>query len=225
MRTFASASMARSAARHPFRVGRTGRFKLQFETQWKLGTPADWYDHFIERHWRWFSTRNPVSWERGVFDLLAMKPDCRVLELCCGGGFCSYHFFSSCDHKSLQLTTPRFRWHKRARIVWREHRYICADIRSSMPEGEFDNIVWDAGIEYFSPAEVNACLLGIRQRLGATGVLSAAGGTGLRCLATYSCWRRSRVISSSSAAMSTSLPPMDPCRSIEHGATASAHRT
>jgi cyclopropane fatty-acyl-phospholipid synthase-like methyltransferase len=50
--------------------------------------------------------------------------------------------------------------------------YRCADIRTDMPEGTFDNIVWDAAIEHFTLEETAKILLNIKQRLGQEGVLS-----------------------------------------------------
>src|SRR6266853_6818633 len=68
---------------------------VQFEAEWHAGTPPEWYDHLIFQYWQWFYTRNPMSLERGIFNLLPMKHGCRVLDLCCGGGFFAYHFYSS----------------------------------------------------------------------------------------------------------------------------------
>ena len=50
--------------------------------------------------------------------------------------------------------------------------YRCADIRTDMPEGEFDNVVWDAAIEHFTSEEAKAILISIKTRLASAGTLS-----------------------------------------------------
>src|SRR6267154_4508051 len=67
----------------------------QYLYEWRLSARApEWFDHYIDLHWKWHATRNPASWERGIFGLLAMRPGCRVLDLCCGTGFFAYYFYS-----------------------------------------------------------------------------------------------------------------------------------
>src|SRR5689334_5039749 len=68
---------------------------LQFLRQWRLGAPVPHYfDPFIDLYWKWERTRNPMSWERGIFGLLAMRPGCRQLDLCCGEGFYTHRFYA-----------------------------------------------------------------------------------------------------------------------------------
>src|ERR1700679_998293 len=68
---------------------------LQFLLQWRFAIQAPHsFDPFIDLYWRWKITRNPMSWERGIFGLLAMKPGCRLLDLCCGEGFYTHRFYS-----------------------------------------------------------------------------------------------------------------------------------
>jgi cyclopropane fatty-acyl-phospholipid synthase-like methyltransferase len=50
--------------------------------------------------------------------------------------------------------------------------YEVADIRYQMPEGVFDNIVWDAAIEHFSEIEIADLMVNIKKRLTASGILS-----------------------------------------------------
>jgi SAM-dependent methyltransferase len=61
--------------------------KLQFEAEWRIDPTPEWYDHLIFQHWLWHLSRNPMTWERGIFSMLPMKNGSRVLDLCCGGGF------------------------------------------------------------------------------------------------------------------------------------------
>jgi cyclopropane fatty-acyl-phospholipid synthase-like methyltransferase len=50
--------------------------------------------------------------------------------------------------------------------------YVCADIRSKMPAGTFDNIVWDAAIEHFTMEETAQLLTQMKCRLAGSGTLS-----------------------------------------------------
>jgi len=49
---------------------------------------------------------------------------------------------------------------------------LLADIRTEMPEGKFENIVWDAAIEHFTPQEIAKILYSIKSRLTDDGILS-----------------------------------------------------
>jgi 2-polyprenyl-3-methyl-5-hydroxy-6-metoxy-1,4-benzoquinol methylase len=147
--------------------------KVQFEAEWRILPAPEWYDHLIFQHWLWYHSRNPMSWERGIFGMLAMKHGCRVLDLCCGGGFFAHHFFSSragsvvsvdFDAKAIE--------HARANFRAPNVEYRCADIRTDMPAGEFDNVVWDAAIEHFTQEETSLILQNIKRRLTPMGTLS-----------------------------------------------------
>jgi SAM-dependent methyltransferase len=147
---------------------------LQFVRQWQLGAPAPHYfDPFIDLYWKWGRTRNPMSWERGIFGLLALRPGCRQLDLCCGEGFYTHRFYSgragsivAIDFNQAAIAKARRKFNA-ANIDYR-----CADIRKDMPQGPFDNITWDAGIEYFTPSEISGILAAAKSRLARGGILS-----------------------------------------------------
>jgi hypothetical protein len=67
--------------------------RLQFLIEWSVDNP-EYFDHNIDMYSSWYKTRESFPVERGVFSSFAMKPDTRVLDLCCGDGFNSYHFYS-----------------------------------------------------------------------------------------------------------------------------------
>lgn len=62
--------------------------------------------------------------------------------------------------------------HARANFHAPNVEYRCADIRTQMPDGEFDNVVWDAAIEHFTQAEITAILTNIKNRLARGGTLT-----------------------------------------------------
>lgn len=147
--------------------------RLQFESEWRIDPNPEWYDHLIYQYWLWPLSRNPMTWERGVFSMLPMKNGCRVLDLCCGGGFFAHHFFSSRASSVLSVDfDPEAIAHARANFHAPNVEYLCADIRTDMPGGTFDNIVWDAAIEHFTLEETAKLLLDMKQCLGREGILS-----------------------------------------------------
>jgi SAM-dependent methyltransferase len=147
---------------------------LQFLRQWRFTAKApESFDPFIDLCWRWGETGNPMSWERGIFGLLAMKPGCRQLDLCCGEGFYTRHFYALRAGSVVAMDyNPRAIAHARRNFTAPNIRYVQGDIRSEMPAGPFDNISWDAGIEYFTLEEIDHILAGIKARLVPGGILS-----------------------------------------------------
>ncbi len=148
---------------------------LQFFLQWRSGggTP-EWFDHYIDLHFLWGRRDGNCHWlERGIFSLLAMKDGARVLELCCGSGFNAKYFYSyraativSCDFDPVAIR------HARRHHTTQKNHFLVADIRSEMPEGKFDNVIWDAAIEHFTPEEIRKIMFDIKEKLETDGILS-----------------------------------------------------
>jgi SAM-dependent methyltransferase len=147
--------------------------RMQYWLQWHVARrQPGWFDHFINQYC-WHASRDSSPWDRGTLGLLGMKPGCRILDLCCGDGFYPYHFYSGRAASIIAVdydpTSIRFaRRHFRAANL----EFRCADILTAMPEGEFDNVSWDAGIDYFNVPETETILAGIKQRLTFRGILS-----------------------------------------------------
>jgi hypothetical protein len=73
--------------------------RLQLKYEWGAPPQPEWFDHYVDQFGIFRQTRNPLWVERGTFGLLAIDQGARVLELCCGDGFNSYHFYSiRCSH-------------------------------------------------------------------------------------------------------------------------------
>lgn len=148
--------------------------RLQFLWQWRLASRApESFDPFIDLYWRWSKTGNPMSWERGVFGLLAIKPGARQLDPCCGEGFHTHHFYAGRAGSVVAMDhNPKAIAHAQRNFAATNIRYVCGDIRSEMPGGPFDNISWDAGIKYFTPAEIDGILTTVKARLAPSGILN-----------------------------------------------------
>ena len=147
--------------------------RLQYLLQWHIARrQPGWFDHFINQYC-WHASRDSSPWDRGILGLLAMKPGCRILDLCCGDGFYPYHFYSGraarilavdYDPEAIRFAKRNFR---AANLEFR-----CADIRTQLPDEIFDNVSWDAGIDYFALPDTNLILAGIKRRLTPQGILS-----------------------------------------------------
>ena len=146
---------------------------LQYAAQWGIQPKPEWFDHFLDQHWQWSARNNSLWVERGVFSRLLMKPGANVLEICCGDGFNTRHFYSSRAASIIALdfdkdAIPHARRYNSAPNI----DFVQRDIRDGLPDGSFDNIVWDAAIEHFTETEIDNLLAQIVQRLGANGILS-----------------------------------------------------
>ncbi|MBS0290761.1 MAG: class I SAM-dependent methyltransferase [Proteobacteria bacterium] len=147
--------------------------KAQLYCQWAVKPNPEWFDHFIDQHYQWTQSKNPLSWERGIFNLLAIGQNATVLEMCCGDGFNAYHFYAiraaqiisiDFDPQAIKHATKHFKSDK--------IDYQVRDIRQSLPEGKFSNIIWDAAIEHFTLVEMDNIFNAIMARLTPQGVLS-----------------------------------------------------
>lgn len=150
-----------------------GAHRRLYLAQWGIHPLPEFFEHKIGLYWSWKKENAPHWVERGVYSLLAMKPGCKALELCCGDGFNAHYFYRAkvgdmiaVDFDSKAITYAKK--HFKAPNI----RYELADIRTQMPEGTFDNIVWDAAIEHFTEREIAELMTNIKRRLGSAGILS-----------------------------------------------------
>jgi len=146
--------------------------RLQFLVEWAVDNP-EYFDHNIDMYSSWHKTRESFPVERGVFSSFAMTANSRVLDLCCGDGFNSYHFYSL---RAQQVTAIDF---DREAIRWAKRNYKApnltfriGDIRTNIPDGPFDNIVWDAAVEHFTETEITTLMSRIKAVLTPSGTLS-----------------------------------------------------
>ncbi len=152
--------------------------RFQFNVEWGVDNP-EYFDHYLDQFDAWHKSRNSLPWERGVYSSLALQATTKdgvkpaVLELCCGDGFMGYHFYSLLSERVIGIDFDAHairmanRWNKAPNMS-----YVVGDIRTDIPEGEFDNIVWDAAIEHFTEAETAELMNTIASRLKADGILS-----------------------------------------------------
>lgn len=144
-----------------------------FFVTWEIPNNPEFFDHQIDLFYQWQKTRASFWVERGVFSSLALKRGGDLLELACGDGFNSKNFYSAlvnkvvaCDFDKNAISTAK-RKNQAPNVS-----FILADIRSDMPEGIYDNVVWDAAIEHFTENEIDALMKNIKSRLKTGGILS-----------------------------------------------------
>jgi len=145
----------------------------QFAVQWGFAPRPEWFDHYLDQHWQWSAKNNSLWVERGVFSRLVMKPNSKVLEICCGDGFNARHFYSSRASSIIAIdfdkdAIPHARRYNSAQNI----SYVQQDIRDGLPTGPFNNIVWDAAIEHFTESEIDKIMQELVDRLGSDGILS-----------------------------------------------------
>jgi SAM-dependent methyltransferase len=163
LRAFNAALRALNSASHHF----------QYKVEGFLRPSAEWFDHELDAQWQWPAQGRFTFLERGVLSSLAIRPGGRLLELCCGDGFNAGRFYASraghvvaVDHNREALAQARRR-HTRPNVDFRE-----ADIRSELPPGPFDNVIWDSAIHHFTIAEAAVVLASAHRALANDGVLS-----------------------------------------------------
>ena len=151
--------------------------KLQFLIEWGVDNP-EYFDHFLEQHYTWRKDKYSIGWERGVLSSIALQKEDqkslpRVLELCCGDGFNTLHFYSvhaawviAVDFDVDAIANAK------KRNAGKNITYQLCDIRTEIPVGPFENIIWDAAIEHFTDAEVEGILSQILTSLVLGGMLS-----------------------------------------------------
>ena len=152
-----------------------GAFRRLRWSQWSIGGSPPYFDHRINLYYHWPTDGDPGWLERGMMSRLALNGG-DVLELTCGNGFNTRHFYASkarrviaCDFDRQAIDSAR-RVHAGANI-----EYVVADLRESMPEGRFGNVIWDFGFpisRFFTDEQADRIVANVRARLESDGIFS-----------------------------------------------------
>jgi SAM-dependent methyltransferase len=148
--------------------------KLQFAIEWKFDNP-EYFEHQMDLNYLWHTTRSSYPMERGVFSGFALRNDLpptgKTLDLCCGDGFYSYYFYSKRSQKVVAIDFDKdvIKFARKNYGRAGNIDFLVGDIRCDIPEGPFDNIVWDAAIEHFTENEIESLVNRIKSVLSADG--------------------------------------------------------
>ena len=150
--------------------------RFQYKIEWSVDNPEH-FDHFMDLHFQWNRNRASFPMERGVFSSFALSNDKEnkgnTLDLCCGDGFYTYFFYSLRSEKvvGIDFDPSAIKWAKK-NFKTPNLEFIEGDIRSSIPDGPFDNIIWDAAIEHFTESEIISLMSRIKSVMKDKGILS-----------------------------------------------------
>lgn len=145
---------------------------FQFMVEWGSDNP-EYFNHHLDVHYLWKKTGNSLPMERGVHSSLAMVGDGRTLDLACGDGFFTNYFYAlkSKSIVGIDFDKGAIREANRNRLN-ANTSFILGDIRYAIPDGPFDNVVWDAAVEHFTESEIQSLVTRIKQVMTPGGVLS-----------------------------------------------------
>jgi ubiquinone/menaquinone biosynthesis C-methylase UbiE len=148
----------------------------QYVSEWYGCNTAEWFDHNIDQYCLWHKFQNPMGNERGIFNLLFIKQNANILELCCGDGFNAYYFYASkaksidcidIDKNAISRAIKNYKSCGKANI-----NFIVGNICYDIPQKQYHNIIWDAAIEHFTIEGATTIINSLKRRLLENGILS-----------------------------------------------------
>jgi SAM-dependent methyltransferase len=135
-----------------------------------------WFDHRIDLYYHW---PNHVFWmERGILPLKRMFEGCRVLDLFCGDGFFSFHFYSSLAGRIDAIDKdPDAIAHAEKCYSHPRIRFQVVDAAADPFPGEaYDVIVWFEGLDHITREEYAVVISRVKRALDEKGVLAGSIG-------------------------------------------------
>jgi SAM-dependent methyltransferase len=147
--------------------------RIQGAVEWSLPPTPAWADHHVDVYWQLHQHGNALFLERGFVNSLAIRRGARVLDLCCGDGFFASRVYAqrASEVVAVDIDQAALRFAARYNAV-RGVRYVRADIRHRLPSGPFDNVVWDATIQYFERDVAQEICRMVKTVMAPDGVLS-----------------------------------------------------
>jgi SAM-dependent methyltransferase len=146
--------------------------QMQFLAEWGVDNP-EYFDHEIDMYAHWRKSRNSLPLERGVWSSFALQGGGSTLDLCCGDGFYTKMFYSL---RSKHVVGVDF---DKEAIFWARLNhaapnvaYLVGDIRHDIPDGPFNNVIWDAAVEHFTELEIKALMSRIKAVMAPGAILS-----------------------------------------------------
>lgn len=146
--------------------------RAQFFVEWGTDNP-EYFNHHLDLYYLWKKTGNSLPMERGVHSSIALSGGGATLDLACGDGFYSNYFYALNSRHviGVDFDPAAIKTAKKNQIL-ENVEFILGDIREDIPDGPFENIVWDAAIEHFTELEIVNLVARIKQVLTEGGILS-----------------------------------------------------
>jgi SAM-dependent methyltransferase len=146
---------------------------FQLRVEGLLRPQNEWFDHYVDSNWQWGASGRSSFLERGVFSNLVIRPGSTVLDLCSGDGFNTKHFYAARAARVVGVdANAEAVAHARRMNAAENVSYELCDIRETLPDGPFDNVVWDSALHHFTPQETGKVLSLLKERLAPGGVVS-----------------------------------------------------
>jgi hypothetical protein len=146
---------------------------FQLRVEGVLRPQNEWFDHYVDSNWQWGATGRSSFVERGVFSNLVIRPGANVLELCSGDGYNTKHFYAGRATRVVGVDANAEAVAHAERMNSADNvAYELCDIRETLPDGPFDNVVWDSALHHFTPQETGRILALVRERMTPGAVLS-----------------------------------------------------
>lgn len=161
--------------------------KFLFMAQWFLPPEPKWFDNNINLYYKWLQTKNPFWLERGAYSIIAIKPGAEILEVACGDGFNTKNFYSHASKRVVALDIDEDALNlAKKRNSAPNIEYVLMDVTKSIPEGKFDNVIFDSVIQQLNPEDIHSVMKNLKPHLKAGGIVSGntqviektKGGTG-----------------------------------------------
>jgi SAM-dependent methyltransferase len=144
---------------------------FQFMVEWGSDNP-EYFNHHLDLNYLWRKTGNSLPMERGVHSSIALEGG-DTLDLACGDGFFTNYFYALKSNRVVGVDfDPSAIKLARKNKIRGNVDFILGDIRTDIPDGPFDNVVWDAAIEHFTEVEIADLVAKIKSVLNKDGILS-----------------------------------------------------
>lgn len=132
-----------------------------------------WFDHYVDVNWKLPSHGDTMFLERALFNRMLIAPDANLLEIACGDGYYTRHFYAPRARSvvAIDIDPGAIAFARRCN-AWPNIRYDVYDIRDGLPAGEFSHVIWDGAMLFFTLEQVDSIVRWIRQRVGPEGIFS-----------------------------------------------------
>ncbi|MBV9940816.1 MAG: class I SAM-dependent methyltransferase [Solirubrobacterales bacterium] len=151
----------------------TQTHRLQGAVEGRFDRRRMWFDHYIDVNYNWLAQGDATFLERGLFNRMCLSPDADVLEIACGDGFYTRHFYAAQARSVLAIDIDPAALEFARRVNSRENvRYEVRDIRLGLPQASVTHVIWDNAMIFLTEEQLAEAVDEIHARIGQTGKFS-----------------------------------------------------